>query len=234
VGPRATHNYLDGDTLLLSYQGVKAITPNGDSANRHRLEDTSAPVDRELVPYLKSLSEADLTRAIILTEPEDNRLWVILGQRIYVLSWFPSKRIKAWTQYNLDFTIDAAAIVGRRVYVRSGDTVYLYGGADNDTYFEGEAVVRFPYNSMRAPATYKDLHAFDAGVEGTWEVRAGQRPDDPDTFETVAMITGQTFDQPSYPLIGDTTHVSLEFRHTGDEAASINAIALHFTSNEAG
>lgn len=237
VGPRATVSYLDGDTFFLSYQGVKAIKTK-DSSGRSSLEDVSAPVDDPtndgLVAYLNTLSSSQRARAALLVEPENNRLWVVLGQRIYVLSWFPSKGIKAWTEYRPSFEIDAVAVANRRIYVRSGNTVYLYGGPDNDQFFTGQAIVRLPHADLRAPATYKTLLGFDAGVEGTWEVWAGQRPDEPDTFERLGIITGQTYDKPTHPLVGDTTHVSFEFRHSGDEYARLSSLALHYRSHEAG
>jgi hypothetical protein len=234
VAPRAMISYLDGDTFFLSYQGVRSIQPR-DSSGRSGAKPTSAQVNRELVAYLKSLSAQELAKALMLVEPEENRLWVILGRRVYVLNWFPEKNIKGWTQYNLDFDVDWAAVVDRRVWLRGGDELYLYGGENDDQYFEGVAIVRLPYVDMRAPATFKGLRGFDAGVEGTWEVYAGQRPDEPEVWERIAVIEDQTYDQPTHPLIGSTSHLSLEFRHNGsiNERALISAVALHYKSNEA-
>jgi len=231
IGPRAALSYLDGDTYLVSYAGVKAITPR-DSSGRSRLEDASAPVDKELKAFIRGMSDAARAKAILLTEPEDNRLWVILGNRIHVFNWFPSERVRGWTEYRLDFEIDWAVVVDRRVYVRSGNTVYLYGGPGNDQYFEGTAVVRLAYLDLRAPATFKTFYALDVGCEGTWEVWLGERPDDTASFVKQGTVVGETYDKPAFPLVGTTTHVSLELRHTGNENASVSAIALHYQGNE--
>lgn len=233
VAPRALLSYLDGDTFFLSYQGVGTITPR-DSSGRSAAKPVSAPINNDLIPYLKSLSDAERAKAIMLVEPEENRLWTILGRRVYVLNWFPEEKIKAWTVYLLDFDVDWAVVKDRRVWLRSGDALYLYGGANDDQYFTGEAIARIPYVDMRAPASFKGLTAFDAGVEGTWEVWVGQRPDETDVFERAAIITDQTYDQPTYPLVGNTTHTSIEFRHVGgDEPAKVTALALHYKSHEA-
>lgn len=231
VGPRAALSYLDGDTYLLSYSGVKALTVR-DSSGRSRLENSSAPIDRELKPFVRALPNAVRSQAIMLTEPEGDRLWVIISDRIYVLNWFPDQRIKAWTEYRPGFVIEWAVVVDQRIYVRSGDTVYVYGGPDDDQFFEGTAIVRLPYLDLRAPATFKTFYALDIGCEGTWEVWLGERPDDVTSYVKQGTVVGQTYDQPAFPLVGTSTHVSLELRHTGDENASVSAIALHYRSNE--
>jgi hypothetical protein len=231
VGPRAALSYLDGDTYVVSYSGVKAITVR-DSSGRARLENVSAKIDKELQPFIKGLSPDERAKAILLTEPEGNRLWVILGNRIHVLNWFPDERIKGWTEYRPGFVIEWAVVVDQRIYVRSGDTVYLYGGENDDQYFSGTAIARLPYLDLRAPATFKSFYAVDVGCEGSWEVWLGERPDDAATYAKQGIAVGQTYDEPAFPLVGTTTHVSMELRHTGNENASVSAVSLHYRSNE--
>lgn len=232
VGPRAATSFSDGDTFVLTSRGVRTIQPRDNSSGRSKLELASAPVDKELVEYMKTLSPEVLASATLLVEPDEGRLWAIIGGRIYVLSWFPDRKIRAWTEYRPGFTVDWAAVVDNRMWLRSGDTLYVYGGMDNDQYFEGQALIRLPYLDMRAPATYKGLHGFDLGCVGTWEVWIGQRPDDPATYERAAIVTGETFDGPAHKITGITTHISVELRHTGAEQAQITALLLHFKSNE--
>jgi hypothetical protein len=234
VAPRAAISYLDGDTIFLSYQGVKSISPRDNVSGRSLIKHTSAPVDKELLPFQQGLPPDVLQNAMLIQEPENNRLWVILGDRIYVLNHFPDTGVHAWTTYLPGFTIDAAIVCDLRLYVRSGDQIYLYGGPDNDQYFEGQAVARIPYVTARVPSTIKDIQAFDAGVEGTWEVWISLDPANPAAYVRTAIITGETFTDPNYPLSGSTTHISMEFRHTGAEYARLSAVALHYDDEVAG
>lgn len=231
VAPRATTIYLDGDTPFLSRQGLKALTPRDSSSGRSRVDDTSYQIDPLLIADMRALDETTLSKAILLPEPDDNRLLLFIGNKVYVLSAFPSAQIRAWTTYELDFVVDDAVVCNHRLFVRAGNEVYLYGGQDGVTYGDYLCTARVPYATLNAPATFKDLNGMDIGAEGQWDVYVALSPDDTDDMQLVARYTGQSFDKPTIPMIGITTHISLEMRHQVAEYARLCSITFHYGSN---
>jgi hypothetical protein len=234
IGSRAALSYLDGPTFFLSRQGVRVIQTR-DSSGRSLARGDSKAIDNELVAYLNTLTAGQRSRAILLTEPEDDRIWVIVGDRIFVRSWFAGWEQPAWTEYDPGFTITDYAILDDRLYLLDDErTVYLYGGTTGSEYDLSEALVRIAYINARAPATLKGLHGIDLGIEGTWAVRQALDPDDEDfaVAETVGVFSEQTFNKPQAPIAGQSTHISLEFRHEKAEYARISVINLHYKSDK--
>jgi hypothetical protein len=229
LAPRASTSYLDGPTFLLGKQGVRVFQTR-DSSGRSLARGDSKAVDKELVAYIRSLAASVQSRAILLVEPEDDRIWAVIGSRIYVRSWFSGWEAPAWTEYDPGFTIDDYAILDNRLYVRSGTKVYLYGGTTGEEYDASEAIVRLPYANLRAPTAYKGLHGLDLGVEGEWSAHVSTDPDDTDfsDAELVTIATRQTFDEPSIPVGGQAAHISIELRHAKAEYARVSSVVFHY------
>lgn len=236
IGARAALSYLDGPTLFLSPQGVRVVQTR-DSSGRSLARGDSKPIDRELKAYLATLTAGDRRRAILLTEPEDDRVWVIVGARIYVRSWFAGWGDPGWTEYDPGFTVADFAVLDDRLFLLASDRkIYLYGGTTGSEYDDSTALVRIAYANGRAPANLKGLNSVDIGLEGTWTVRQALHPDD-DDFEDaqeIGVFTRQTFDQPQYPVVGQTSHVSVEFSNSTAEYARITSLIFHYKTDDAG
>lgn len=236
LGSRGVTSYMDGPTFLISTQGVRVVQTR-DSEGRSLTRPDSKAVDRELVAYIKSLTAAERARAILLVEPEDDRLWAVIGARIYVRSWFSGWDGPAWTEYAPGFTILDYAISDQRLYLLA-DTgkVYLYGGTTGSEYDGSEAIVRLAYANARAPANLKGLMGLDLGIEGEWRLDMSLDAADEDFNETapVGTFSDATFDSPTIPLAGQATHVSLELRNTTAEFARISSITFHYKTDDAG
>src|SRR3546814_4323190 len=111
-------------------------------------------------------------------ESQDGRFWLAIGSRIYPFSYFPGSKINAWSYYDLGFTIEAFADISERIYARVGNTIYLFGGEDDETYPDaGEypVTVEIPYLSANTPATRKSWHGIDRSEEHTSELQSLMR-----------------------------------------------------------
>src|SRR3546814_15550451 len=107
-------------------------------------------------------------------ESQDGRFWLAIGSRIYPFSYFPGSKINAWSYYDLGFTIEAFADISERIYARVGNTIYLFGGEDDETYPDaGEypVTVEIPYLSANTPATRKSWHGIDVACTNDWQFR---------------------------------------------------------------
>lgn len=236
IGPRAALSYLDGPTFFLDRPGVRVIRTR-DSSGRSLARGDSKSIDRELRAHLNSLTDAQRSRALMLTEPEDDRIWVIVQDTIYVRTWFDGWDGPAWTTYEPGFTATDYAVLDNRLYLLAEDrTVYLYGGTTGSEYDTSEAVVRLAHANAGAPTTLKGLHGLDLGLEGTWTVRMSLDPNDEDfsEVETVGVFSGPTFDHPKHPLAGQTAEVSLEFVHDLAEYARLSMVVFHYKNDDAG
>lgn len=232
MGPRAAVSYLDGPTFFLGNQGVRVMQTR-DASGRSLARGDSKAIDKELRAYINSLAPSQRSRAILAVEPEDDRIWVIISERIYVRSWFSGDTQPAWTEYLPGFVIDDVAVLDNRLYVRSGSKVYLYGGTTGSEYEACEAIVRLPYANFRAPATLKGLNGVDFGVEGEWSVYMSSTPDAEDFDDhKIATVADQTFDGATWPVAAQVAHVSLELRHNAAEYARLSAVVFHYKSEK--
>ncbi len=130
--PRSVESFGQGDVVFLSVQGVRSLKAR-DSSNAAIASELGAPIDTSVIDYVATLTDAQQESAVAVVEPIDNRYWLAVGNKVYVLSQFASAKIAAWSEYDLGFSVSAFAVKTKRVYARSGDTIYLYGGDDNAT-----------------------------------------------------------------------------------------------------
>jgi hypothetical protein len=236
LGARASHCYLDGPTFFVDRPGVRVVQTR-DSSGRSMARGDSDAINRDLKADLDALTSAQRARVLMFAEPEDDRLWVVVGSKVYVRSWFPGWNDPAWTTYEPGFNIVDYAVADNKLYLLA-DTrkVYIYGGPTGESYDNSTARVRFAHINARAPANLKGLQAADFGVEGAWTVSMSLDPNDVDFSEKeiIAAVGGYTFDSPQYPLAGQSTTVSLEFVNTTAERAILSSVILHYKTDDAG
>jgi len=145
-----------------------------------------------------------------------------------VLSFFPGPSVTAWSTFKTDWDIEYIENCGDRLFIRSGDDIYLYGGVDKETYDDAVATVILPYLDGGKPGHMKHFQAIDVTAEGDWDVSVSYNFDDQKAEEPVAAITGSTWNKGRCELTGYASHVSLRFVSTGDTKASISNAAIHY------
>ena len=231
VARRSPEGY-GSDVFYLSNAGIRSLRPR-DSSNAAVVADIGSPVDPLVSVQLHALTATQVDDAFSIVEPDDERFWMIVDQTIYVFSFFPEKKISAWSTYKPELAFSHMAVSSKRVYARAGDIIYLYGGAANATYTTKDVTVRIPYTDVKKPATEKIWEGFDMHASGAWGIEAGNNPSDTTQLETVAtLLTGITFEDPMVPLDGNTTHITIQLKHTGGGYASLSKVALHFSEDE--
>lgn len=86
----------DLDVLYLSDTGIRSLRARETSLNAF-VTDIGSPVDQLITDSL--LANGVSTTACSIVEPISNRYWLYLNGVIYVLSYFPSLKISAWSTY---------------------------------------------------------------------------------------------------------------------------------------
>ena len=161
-------------------------------------------------------------------EPIVGRFWMIFNDQIFVLSYFPGPKITAWSRYTVPFSIDYAVACGGHIFLRAGNALYAYGGADGNTFDATVGEVRLPYHDMSKPGNNKVFEALDMTVQGNWTVKNSFDFTNPDNEETLGTFSAPTWRTGRASFTGDSSHFSLRFYTTGTGPALLSNAAVHY------
>lgn len=239
--PRSVLSYGNNDVFYLHDSGVRSIRAR-DTTNTAYVTDAGTALDTFLQQYMATLSETQIAQAVAIMEPQDNRYWLALGQRIFVFSYFPGSKITAWSYYDVADDIGADitefARIGRRIFARAGDMVYVYGGLDGATYPDADVaplIVETPFLSGKTPATIKNILGFDAAFDGTFDVRLLPAPNNEAVELRIGVLEGITFNAERDAIEVETAVAALKFTSKNDGQAGLANFALHYDGpHEAG
>lgn len=233
--PKSVTQFGDNDLFYLNESGLRSLRAR-DASNAASTTDIGSPVDPLITSVLSGMS-ADARQNIIgLIEPRDGRFWLIMGDRIFVFSFFSGASVSAWSEYLPGFTVDEAVVFGRRVYLRSGDTIYVYGGLGNDLeYDDTEAVAQTPYLDANKPWKPKELTGIDVAAQGEWKIYTAMNPNNLEAQDAIGticdVIADTTFNDGRIPAQGKSTHFSLIFKSQGSGYAKLGSCVIHFEAD---
>lgn len=238
--PRSIVRYGNDDSFYLGYTGIRSLRAR-DASNAPFVSDIGNAIDTFVQEYVNSLPNLTVRNAVATIEPRDGRYWLILGDRIFVLSFFPGAKISAWSYYEpTEFggdAVQAATRINNVVYVRAGDSIYAYGGVDGTTEPEDDEVtaeIDLPFLSGKTPATIKALTGFDLAAENVWICEIAFDPNDDEKTINVGRLSRITFaDKNKIKIPGETSMVAPTLTCTKGGAASISMLAIHFESEDA-
>jgi len=230
IGTRARNSaisYHEHDVFFLAESGIRSIRAQ-QYLTTAGVEDVGTPIDPYLLEYLLTLTDTQIANAVAIVEPTNGSFWLAVGTKIFVYSYFPSKKISAWTWYEPGFEIRHMAVYGGQVYARSGDKIYRYGGADGATYESLTATLIMPFLTGDRPAHFKHWTGVDASTEGSWELTLLVDPNDVNVEEHIGTVSGVTFPEVGSPHLGHHTHIAPKLVFTGATAAKVSQLALHY------
>lgn len=232
--PRSCRGFGDLDAFYLSDSGIRSLRAR-NYTNTAGVNDVGTPIDPLVLEWVDSVDDGSTVEAAVsITEPREGRFWLAIGTRIFVFSYFPSKKISAWSYYDVGMTFTDFATYSGRVYARSGDSIYLYGGTDNDSYgSDYEVVAGLPFISASKVATFKQWKGMDVASQGSWNCTLLIDPNNENNYVTVGEMAGVTFSEESIAAVGHATHVAPVFTHQGEGYASLSLVALEFDGAEA-
>lgn len=232
--PKAARSFGDLDAFYLSDAGIRSLRAR-NYTNTAGVNDVGTPIDPVVLAYMDALTDAQIEAACSVVDPRDGRFWMALGGRIFVFSYFPSKKISAWSWYEPGKEFTDMLTFGNRVYARAADEIFIYGGSDNATYGNDYLVTAsLPYVAAGKEAHFKQWRGMDISATGTWACSLLVDPSDTTNSQRVYIgdLTGVTFSEETIASIGHCTHVSPRFMHQGDGYASLSKIALEYDAAE--
>jgi hypothetical protein len=235
LAARSVLGFATTEVLYLDEPGIRSLQIRDVSGNAY-VDDIGSPIDTFVKEWVDSQSEEIVRRGVAVVEPTDGRYMLAVGTRVFVLSYFPRKKVTAWSHYDLDFTITDFARIKRRLYCRDADTIYLYGGQAGDTYPDADeqvAKVHLPFVAAQNPALFKRWTSFDMACTGVWHVQILVDPDDDNKFVEAGTVSKNTYDLPALGLVGEFPMVALVAECSAAGNASISNITLHYDARKA-
>jgi hypothetical protein len=241
VAPQSVLSYASGDVLYIAPDGIRSLRARNSSLAAS-VSDVGSPLDPEMQRLFRTMGEGFFSGAISILQPVTGRFWIIMPDRIYVLSAFPGPKITAWSEYKpVDadgnpFVVTAAAMHRQHVILRDDqNNVYAYGGASDTgvTYDNCLAEVVFPFLGGEKIATQKTYHGIDAAAQGAWDVYVAYDPENDAAEDYVGKIIGPTFKQGRQAMEGRSTHLSLRLRSTDAAPLMLSNLVVHYDFAEA-
>jgi hypothetical protein len=230
---RAITPYGNLDVFYLDEPGIRSLKAHEQTGEAFA-GDIGNPVDSFVRAYMDTLTEAQIRRAVS-TIGTEGRFWLALGERIFVLSYFPGSRISAWSFYEPGFEVSDFVRIRNKVYARAGDTVYLYGGAAGTTYpddDELDAEVELPFITGAQPAV-KEMQGFDIACTGEWEIKALVDPNNEAKTLNLGRVADVTYSRAGHiALPGEAALVAFRLVCSNGGAASISKMTLYYAPVE--
>lgn len=225
--PRSVTGFGDVDCFYYSDSGVRSLRARSGT-NSAGVNDVGTPIDTLIGEWAATLTDAEIESAVAVVEPVDGRFWLAIGSRIFVFTYFPSKKISAWSWYEPGLTFTDMVGFNDRVYCREGDIIYLYGGSDNGTYDTAtEVVAALPFLSGGKPGTFKNVKGMDIASTGEWNCKLLVNPNDESEYVDIGDLEGVTFPEDGIAVGAHTTHIAPVLTHQGEGYASLSQIAIY-------
>lgn len=234
--PKSVTTYGNTDVFYLDDTGIRSLQVR-DVSNAAFVSDVGSAIDPLMAEYLGTLTRDAQSKAVSVIEPIDGRFMLALGPRVFVLSFFPSSKVNAWSWYEPGFTITDFARVQRRLYARDATTIYLYGGPRGNVYPEaGEQspVVELPFINAQSAPEFKRWEGMDMGATGVWRMEMLIDPRDETKVVDCGSIDGVTYGLPETSLIGELPMFALKLTCTSAGYASLSNLVVHYRGSRPG
>jgi hypothetical protein len=218
------------DVFYLAPTGIRDLRPR-DVVNVAYVSDIGTSIDSFVRSQVTSVTGAVLAQAVSAIEPIDGRVFIAIGTRVFVLSYFVSSQINAWSYFDPGFQITEFATIGTRLYARAGDTIYLYGGLDGTVYPAAgvtPCVVELPFLSANAPPVEKLMTGFDMACSNEWHAELLVDPTDETKLVDLGRPNQTTYGRPDVSAVGRTTHFAARLTCSGAGFATISSLLFSF------
>lgn len=236
--PRSICSYMGLGIFYLSRIGIRAIQAQvAMNASYIYASDMGAAIDDFVQAAMTAAGDNAVFNAQAIADISTGRYMLAIGDQIITLSYFPTEKITAWSYIEPGFTVDGLTRAGAQIYARSGDTLYLYGGDDGDTFpddDEQEVLLETPFMSANDPAGIKFLTGVDISCTNDWSMKILVDPNDETRLVDAGVITGFSYNKESkIGIPGTTSHVAFRLSCSRAGDAKLSSVAIHFDKGEA-
>jgi len=224
--------YGDNDVFFLGSDGYRSLRAR-DSSNAAAVSDVGTPVDDLVQARVREVTAGQVGRSTSVISPLGKRYISAIGEECFVFTFFSGSKISAWSKYIFADDVDKFTIIKNKLYVRIGDTIYLYGGDDDDDYTDVSCIVKTPFLDAENPVKIKQFRSINISCQGEWTVEACTDPNaeavmGEETFTTIAVISRTTFGMSEIPFEHEANYVQLRLTSTAGSYARLGSIAIRY------
>lgn len=216
-----------GDLYFLSDYGVRSITTQVYTDNLVD-EDVGSPVDKMVRQAIEEAERDGVTPKSFYFYGTGQYV-LCFGNHLFVYSISRTAKIAAWSHYYISFPVDAVAELGKQLYFRSGDDVYIFD--ENETTDGGipfEVVIELPWMDLKKPGDLKMIQAVDAVLEGKAFISLAFDSRNPNARTPEVLVSGNTRPTGLIPMPCCGTEVSIRIRNYDDKPFKLNALTLYY------
>ncbi|CAB4182888.1 hypothetical protein UFOVP1533_28 [uncultured Caudovirales phage] len=232
IAPKSVISVGEIDVFYLSDSGVRSLRAR-DASNAAIVNDVGTPIDSLVLADLSEMTDDEKSKCCSIVEPVDGRYWIAIGDKIYVYSYFPSGQVAAWSTYSPGFAVSKFVTKDNRIYARSGDVIYVYGGSDGNTYDNSTVELILPYLDASKPAHIKTFNGVDMTVQGEWVLEVGMDPLAPNAREVIATLSQPSFSLNRIAAAGMGTHFGVRMTCDSSGYARLANFIVHYELNDA-
>ena len=248
VAPFSVISLGELDTLFLSDSGIRSLRVRDSSLNAY-VADLGSPIDALVQAQL--IANTHLGTSCSIVEPLTNRYMCFVPDAagtagtLFVLSYYPGNKVTAWSTYSPTRSLNLVqtafvplAFKGYlgQVYVRTADSVLIFGGTDGNTFDNCLAKMQTGYLSgggkQERPGTLKIARSLDYVINGTWALKFGMDWISAALTTVNAAATKSSYDQGSVPVSADGTHFSFYAETTSGLTnglpPKLSSVMLHY------
>lgn len=223
------------DLVFLSPFGFRSMTVQAQT-NRIDDSDVGVPVDPLVKPDIASVAATTDPEEIMgVWIAEFGQYWAVMdlgaNSKIWVYTFSRSSKIACWSEYTFPIEIKAIATLAGKVYLRGADILYEVDPlqyTDDGTLIDVE--VQMAFQDAKSPGVAKQVYGSDFVTEGSPSVSYLYDPRDTSKESIPMVIPGDTRPGDVMPVEIVAPALAPVFRHSLDEAMSIDAITLYFNS----
>jgi hypothetical protein len=233
IAGRSAITYGNNDSFYLARSGLRSLQARTLGTTVPFVSDSGNAIDSLLIARMRELGPTVTASAIGAIELVDGRYTLALGNTVYVLSYFPASKINGWSWYEPGFVADWVSVDAGKMYIRSGNTIYLYGGDDGNTYDSDatdmyEVRVGLPFLSGKRVADDKTVKSYEVSSVNEWLVEALVDSRDEGRKIVLGVINGDTIPDETHPADFDGTSFAMQFTCSQPGPASLTAFALDY------
>lgn len=177
--PKSVQSVGTLDVMLLADSGFRSLRVRDSSGNAEPV-DIGTPIETLVQALLATLTESEKAGACGIVDPASGRYWCFVPASgsgegtIYVLSYFPSSQIAAWSTYRPTYNNAGTQTAFKplkfitkdgKVYVRTADGLIAVSGYD-----ACGVTCELPWLSVRNPLLKKSIQSIAVGCQGSWVV----------------------------------------------------------------
>lgn len=229
--------YGDVDGFYISASGIRSLKGT-NSTNTLNVSDPGLSIDPLFLSEIDTAVAAG-NEVIMIIEPQDNRLFILLGNGAFSFSFFYGSKVSAWSRFTFPRNILDARRFSNTVVVRalnplnSEERLAFYGGRTGDVYDSSvEAELKLAVMGGVNPAVLKSWQTSDFLTNGTWTIECAMDIDGTQV-KPLAVISTPTYDKPNISPSASSTHITFNLKSTTPQGwISQIAIAYEPDSSE--